>query len=473
MLTKLFSFCFFVLFSIVVIAQNPYKIEFQINNFPDTVAYLSYYYGAGQFYRDTATVDSKGKMVFEGKDSLEHGMYSLILKNSKLFDFMVDKQEFTMVSDSLEYIDNMKVKGSPENDVFFEYLKYINVRKREMNELTKLKRIAAEKGNTNPQVDKRILQIDQEVEDFIENLHKKHPQSLTSSFLYAINYPTVPPAPFDEKGIIDSTFKFKYFKSHFFDNFDFSDERLLRTSAYHEKMTYYMDKLTVQDPDSIIISADYLLGKVENNPSVFKYTLSYMSSKYERSELMGMDAVFVHLGREYYMRKKAPWFTDEQLKKLVERVNALYPLLIGKKAPNIIVKDTAQEKFIQLYDIEAKFTIVYIWSPECGHCKVSTPKLKTLYDKVKDQGVEVFGIGNEFENEEWIDFINKYDLNWINGSDGGDFRSNFRALYDVYSTPQTYLLDKNKKILSKKMSVESLEKILEFYMNKEKEKNEE
>jgi thiol-disulfide isomerase/thioredoxin len=139
---------------------------------------------------------------------------------------------------------------------------------------------------------------------------------------------------------------------------------------------------------------------------------------------------------------------------------------LGKKAPNIIVKDTAMERFIQLYDVEAKFTIVYIWSPDCGHCKKATPKLKEVYDRYKDKGVEVFAVGSEFENEAWKQFIIDFDLNWINGSDGGDFRSNFRTLYDVYSTPQTYLLDENKEILAKKMSVESLENMLEFYLEK-------
>ena len=160
------------------------------------------------------------------------------------------------------------------------------------------------------------------------------------------------------------------------------------------------------------------------------------------------------------------WFTDKQLNKLAERANALDPLLIGKKAPNIIVKDTAQKKFVQLYDVDAPFVIVYIWSPECGHCKVSTPKLKELYDKYRDRGVEVFGVNNDFENKKWIKFIDKHNLDWINGSDGGDFRSNFRGLYDVYSTPQTYLLDKDKKILSKKMSVESLDDILNYFLER-------
>ena len=74
--------------------------------------------------------------------------------------------------------------------------------------------------------------------------------------------------------------------------------------------------------------------------------------------------------------------------------------------------------------------------------------------------------------QKWIKFIRKHDLNFINGSDGESYQSNFRTLYDVYSTPQTYLLDKDKKILSKKMSIESLEKILEYFIEERDKKNE-
>ena len=360
----------------------------------------------------------------------------------------------------------MKSKNSPENELFYEYLSYLNVRQLEVKTLQKELKTADD--NRKAEIDARMVELDEEVRNYIDNLHKEHQGTFTSNFIYALEYPQVPEAPKNEDGSIDSTFAFKYFKQHFFDHLDFTDERLLRSNTYHEKVFYYMDKLTLQDPDSIIKAADYVLALAAQDPELFKYTLSNFTSKYERSEQMGMDAVFVHLAKNYFMKGKADdWFDEKQMAKLSERANALDPLLIGKKAPNIVVKDTAQEKFLELYKVKAKYTIVYIWSPECGHCKIATPKLKKLYEKYKDQGVEVFAVGNEFENEEWIEFIRKHDLNWINGSDGGDFRSNFRTLYDVYSTPQTYLLDENKKILSKKMSVDSLENILKYYIKRD------
>lgn len=458
-----------VLFSSVCFSQNAYEITIEVDGLKDSEAYLSYYYGKGQYYRDTAKIDSKGRMVFSGKDSLEHGMYSLVHKKSKVFDFLVDNQEFSLKTDTLSSAQNMKVKGSTENQLFFDYLAFL---KKKQDEAKRLKGEMQSAGtDEKSKIEAQMAELDQEVRGYIKNLHDQNKGSFTSNFIKALERPQVPEPPKNEDGSVDSTFAFRYFKSHFFDDFDFSDERLLRTSTFHEKVMYYMDKLTLQDPDSVIKSVDYILSLAEQNPVLFKYALTTLTSKYERAEQMGMDAVFVHLAKNYFMEGKADWFSDKQLEKLKERAMALDPLLIGKKAPNIIVKDTAQEKILQLYDVKADFTIVYIWSPDCGHCKVSTPKLKKLYDQYKSKGVEVFAVGNEFENKEWLKFIKKHDLNWINGSDGGDFRSNFRTLYDVYSTPQTYLLDKDKTILSKKMSVESLDDILNYFLEKSKQQN--
>lgn len=471
-LSYLFTLVFILIIGSETFAQKGYVVDVKITGLSDSTAYLAYYYGKGQYYRDTTVIGKKGEMKFSGADSLEHGMYSLIVGQKKWFDFMVDYQNISLETDTSFTILNMKVKGSNETKIFYEYLTFLNERQATARRTNEKKKNGTDREKK--EAEKVLTALDTEVKMYIKNFHSKHKGSFTSNFIYAVEYPNVPEAPKNKDGSIDSTFAFRYFKAHYFDNYDFSDQRLLRTSTFHDKIVYYVNKLTIPDPDSIIISLDYILTNAQKNPDLFKYALTHFTSFFERSDNMGMDAVFVHLAKNYFMKGLAKeWFTDKQLEKLSERANALDPLLIGKKAPNIVVKDTAQKKFLELYAVEADFTIVYIWSPDCGHCKTATPKLKTLYDKMKDKGVEVFAVGNEFDNKEWIKFIRKHDLNFMNGSDGESFASNFRSLYDVYSTPQTYLLDKDKKILSKKMSIESLENILEYYIairDKENEK---
>ena len=116
-----------VLLSSQLSAQNGYDIKFKINGLKDTTAYLAYYFGSGQYYKDTTMVNDKGEAFFEGNDTLAHGMYSFIQNGAKQFDFFVTDQQFEMSSDTSNLISNMKVKESFENEIFFEYMKFLSV----------------------------------------------------------------------------------------------------------------------------------------------------------------------------------------------------------------------------------------------------------------------------------------------------------------------------------------------------------
>jgi len=458
-----------IITSFVISAQNSYQLDFKVIGLPDGELFLANYYGSGQYYKDTAVVKD-GEFSFSGVKPLNEGMYSIVKDNGRLFDIFVDEQRFSMSTDTSGLIKNMVINNSPENSLFYEYMNYLSAQQIIMKEL-KAKKDATEKKKELENIDKEIEELDKTVSEYRKGFFKKHKDSFTAQFLQAMEFPEIPETPKLKDGSLDSLFPYRYTKAHLFDHINFNDERFLNSPAYHEKMTYYISKLTPQVPDSINAAADYLLKKA-NNPEIFRYTLSYITSTYEKSEYIGMDAVFVHMARNYYLNGKADWISEAQLKKVKERADALEPLLIGKKAPNIVVKDTAQKNYLQLYDVKAKYTVVYIWSPECGHCKKSTPVLKKMYDKYKDDDLKVFAVGNDFENDKWIEFIKKNQLNFINGSDGGEFTSNFRHLYDVYSTPQTYLLDEDKKIIVKKIEVEELDKLLGELIRKDKAKNE-
>ncbi len=77
----------------------------------------------------------------------------------------------------------------------------------------------------------------------------------------------------------------------------------------------------------------------------------------------------------------------------------------------------------------------------------------------------MFAVYTQGDQPKWMDYITKNELNWINVWDP-TFSSNFRNLYDIYATPVIYVLDKNKKILAKRISVDTLERILEEELKK-------
>jgi hypothetical protein len=83
------------------------------------------------------------------------------------------------------------------------------------------------------------------------------------------------------------------------------------------------------------------------------------------------------------------------------------------------------------------------------------------------KGVEVYAVLTQpDEKADWQKFIDDHGLyDWINVWDP-DMISNFHVLYDVHSTPTLYILDKNKKIIAKRLDVTTagdlLEKLLKY-----------
>jgi thiol-disulfide isomerase/thioredoxin len=230
-----------------------------------------------------------------------------------------------------------------------------------------------------------------------------------------------------------------------------------------------MLNLTVPTIDSITKSADYLVAKAKNNKELFKYTVWYITTHYETSNLMGSDAVFVHMVEKYYKTKQAFWVDTATLKKIVERSDILKPLLIGKVIPNVVLWDSLDYPHT-LHSIKAKYTIAYFWDPNCGHCQKETPKLYEVYKKYYSKGVDVYAVNIDREPKDWKKYVREHELHWTNVMDN-HLSCNFRIQYDIYSTPVIYLLDEKKKIIAKRVGVEQLDEILDSYINNKPLKN--
>jgi thiol-disulfide isomerase/thioredoxin len=461
---------FLFLLPLAAIGQKDgYSIKLKIRPLKDSVVYFGHYYGDKPYVNDTARVDKEGNAVFEGKEPLPGGIYLVVLPTKKFMEVVIDReQHITLETDTSDLVRKMKVKGSDENAYFYKYLTYISDRQKEVEPLRKLSAKTKNKDSLAA-LQKQITEIDKKVKDYKAGYIKDHPDFFMSKVFLASQDPELPSTPGLLKNQADS---FMYFKSHYFDHIDFTDGRLVNTPVLYNKVKFYLDKLTLQIPDSIIKEADYIIGKTGGNKETFKYLVYYCTYTYETSPYMGMDAIFVHMADKYYETKQAYWVDSTNLRKILEKKNILKPLLIGKSAPPLMLPDS-NGKNLSFKTINSPYTILFFWDPECGHCKKATPKLKAFYDKFKSQGFEVYAVDIEDNLVEWKKYIREHNLNWVNVTNA-ERHYYLKEYYDVYSTPVLYLLDENKKIIAKRIDAEQLEGyVTNMLKQKEKEKKDE
>src|SRR5690349_13616917 len=110
--------------SISCFSQEGYQIDFKVKGFKDSTAFLGYYYWESTFSTDTAKISPNGEFTFKGGKSLPQGVYFLLTKaktgNVKHFDFIVGQdQRFSLITNTEDYVGNMKVVGDLDNTLFF------------------------------------------------------------------------------------------------------------------------------------------------------------------------------------------------------------------------------------------------------------------------------------------------------------------------------------------------------------------
>ncbi|MCH8902924.1 MAG: redoxin domain-containing protein [Bacteroidetes bacterium] len=452
--------------------KSGYKIKVTIAGVSNQEGYLAYYYGDKQYIKDTVMFDKNGVCVFKGKEPLPGGIYLVVVSPSNNYFEMVvgDEQFFSLETDFSNMVEHMKITGSKENELFYHYVGFVADKKKKSDLLqSQLKNIEFSKDSIKgfsaddsllmKDIRKQIGELDGEVKAYMESVVYDNPGMFYPKVLKSMLDPVTPDAPMDEAGNIDSTFRYIYYKKHYWDNIDLSDERMIRTPVYHNKLKKYIKEVTLQHYDSLIVESDFLLQASMEAKELFKYTLVYLLNYHAKSKIMGLDGVYVHLVENYYMKGHADWVSEAQMLRITTRAMKLKPILIGKIAPNLELADM-NGKFHNLHKTEAKFTILAFWDPDCGHCKKQIPKLKKLGDKLKGEDVKVFAVCTEVEVKKWEKFIKEHDLNFINVADPY-FRSNMRSDYDLTNTPVLFLLDRKKEIIAKRVSVSQLDSIIE------------
>ncbi|GHB72434.1 TlpA family protein disulfide reductase [Persicitalea jodogahamensis] len=456
------------------IAQG-YRIEANLKGLQDTTAILGHYkYNGQQFIaKDTARSDANGLMVFEGKENLPGGLYLILLPGQqKLVQLVYSGKEtdFSLQTDTSSIVKSMVVKGSEENQIFYEYQQELGKIMEESNALNLEKKLKSDQVSA-ALVNKKLNDLQQKFTDYQKKFFEDHADTFTAKLFKVTMEPEVPPAPLLANGRKDSVWVFNYYKNHFWDNFDFADERLLRTPFLQPKLERYVKELIVQVPDSVNKDADALIQKAAKagNKELKSQIVYYITSEYENPKVVGTEGVFVHMAEKYYLSGQME-VSEDAVKRIGERVASMKPLLVNQVIPNLTLSDP-DKKPVSIHGIKADYTVLFFYSPTCGHCKDAAPKLKEFYDTNKAKGAKVLTIATDQSPEDWKKFIKDYKLEELSNGFDYTYKHDFRTEYDVYTTPTIYVLDKNKKIIARKMPIEQLDDFFNFYLRNQEAKS--
>jgi thiol-disulfide isomerase/thioredoxin len=106
---------------------------------------------------------------------------------------------------------------------------------------------------------------------------------------------------------------------------------------------------------------------------------------------------------------------------------------------------------VSIKDLKGKVVVIDFWATWCGPCVGAMPKMKKLYAKYKDKGVEFIGVSlDESKEEGGLDklkeFVAKNDITWPQYYQGQGWDSKFSTSLGITAIPCIFVVDADGKL---------------------------
>jgi len=438
----------FIMFSGITVAQN---LKFTIKNQKDTTVHLIKYFGTKKFYADTGELKN-GVVEFDGEKQAS-GILGLLMPGQKYFEFIYNNEDIEFTTEGPDYLGNLTIEKSDENNVFIPYIKFIGSQKSKMGQLGKQRAKLDVDSEEYKVLTTQINDINEAVVAYQQNIINNHTDKLVSKIVKMSTEVPIPDAPVDANGdIIDSNFRFTYYRDHFWDNVDLTNDALVNNPIFHNKLEYFFGQnMMIQHWDTVTKFAFNFCDGLNPKSKMFEYSVGWITSSFGKSKIMGMDKVYLEMLNRYYCtdnlegNSPAFWVGEDKFEDLCDNLKNKLRLTIGSKPFNLYLKDTSDQVWVDFYSLNSDYTILYFWDP--GENKLTfinaaiTDRLYTDAKEAPEKFVPLYpGEPNKPTTLESL---------------------NYQNTYDIFSTPKVFLLDKDKKIIAKSISISQLEEMLD------------
>ena len=120
----------------------------------------------------------------------------------------------------------------------------------------------------------------------------------------------------------------------------------------------------------------------------------------------------------------------------------------GDTAPEFTVT-TDDGKTITRDNFGGKLLVLNFWASWCPPCVEETPSLEEFARELGPEGVVVLGISNDRNEKLYRRFIQQFGITFETARDP---EANISASYGTFQIPETYLIDRNGKVVEKVIS---------------------
>lgn len=434
------------------------------------VLLLANHFGNKQYLRDTSECEN-GTFHFRGDTKLESGVYLVVLPKKNYFEILVSSDEnqmkYSFTTDTTLKPGVMKVIGSKENDLFYEFNRFAIGKSLQASELSK-KMTAEEDEKKKEDLKTELAGIGKRVSAKRNEIAEAHRDMFIGKLYTAMRDMKPIDAPEGIDAEEKQKFQYLWMREHYWDNVDLGEDGLVRSPVFHGKLTDYFKSYMPPLADTAIMMGDNLINKIEaaGSQEQYKYAVHFLLGYFEEAKYMCFDKAVWHMAKNYYCAGKAFWSDSAYIAKMCTESAKMEPTLCDKVAPDMNMPDSNFKERIRMSEIDKPVTVLVFWDINCGHCKKEMPIISRMYDSMTNEHFEIYAVYTQGDWAGWKKRLAKDKFNFINVANAFG-EDKFRDKYNIRSTPQVLILDKDKNIRFKKIGAKDIAKTVLYLLEEQ------
>ena len=448
-----------LLFTGSVVAQS-FSLEVTVKNQPANPIVLGRIKG-DKFILVDSLLAEKNRARFQIPRNSTPGMYRLVFGKTlyaqimneppQQLDFIFNNEDIILETSFDAPADQLLVVLSEENRVWFEFLGKEKEFQQKMKELEMEVDYFHEKGmvgaNSGDEAKlsiSRYNQLQMERENYIATMAGKNKNLLAASWIKMYREPFC-------DGNLSRRQRNEVYQQEYFNNMEFSDEILIHSSIYSDKIFNYLTRFNQKDftrqqrEDAYIKAVDIILSQTSANQKVYEFILNYLV---EGFEMLKMENIIRYIAAKY---SGTTCQTDE--KTTLERKLESAKMIPGSTVPNFTMKDINGTP-VTLSEIQEERILLLFWSGQCPGCKTMIPFIKNW---AIENHTNVVAISLDTSKTDWENAVKQSGFeSWINLCDFNEWNGETATAYNVYATPTLFLIDRQRKIIATPVTVYDL-----------------
>jgi AhpC/TSA family len=257
-------------------------------------------------------------------------------------------------------------------------------------------------------------------------------------------------------------------RAQFLNQFELNEPKLFFTPIMRQIIVEYLSYYPLES-DSLQQGLDKVFSNLLCTNKAYPFVFDYFTKVFKNRDVQNNTEGYAYLINKYIKNNSCAFLDKKSQDAFIAELNQIQSQKLNDTALDLNLEDTTGNK-ISLHTVAKKYnyTVLIFFDPNCEHCKVELPKMDSVI-KVLERDLLVrigkYAVCNEpnIEKIVWKDFINKnkLDLQYTHViMSGNNENLSLRKAYDAFTNPLFYLIDKDGVLIAKKMSTNTLRKIL-------------